>query len=205
FFLNAAGSARLRDLRTASGHSDGEEVEPLVPEVVEPSYDPFVSANPIIPELPEIPEEEFEIEIEPEEIIKEPVIQEEPSTPAGTPAVDMDAVAATLYGGDSGSSLLVSKVFDEQYKDKRVAGSGTLKRVGKFTYDPVFTNCTGVKATFEICELDGAYSKIKITVEVKFPVEEYDALKSKIGMRFPITGTLIAQDSLMHNLYIGDG
>ncbi len=194
-------------------HPIVEEVEQSVPEAVEPSYDPFIPPNPIIPnrsEIPELPEEEPGMEVELEEIIEEPIVLDEPVSPEeqGKPTaasvLDVEEVAAALFGGDTGSLLLASKVFDDQYKDRRVAGLGTLKRVGKFSYDPVFTNCIGVKATFEICELAGAYSKTKVIAEVKFPMEEYDALNSKIDMSFPITGNLIAQDATMHRLYIAD-
>ncbi len=75
---------------------------------------------------------------------------------------------------------MATKVFDEGFRDVTVCGSGVLKCVGKFSYDPVFKNESGIKATFAICELADAYSKIKVTAEVKNTLDEYDNLKSKM-------------------------
>lgn len=172
-----------------------EPAMPPIPLIVDPPFDPLASADPI---FPDIPEEEVKIEVEPEAS----VILEDPVLPAEAPTVDIEAVAVALYDGDSGGSLIISKVFDEQFKDRRVTGAGTLKRIGKFSYDPIFTNCSGVKATFDICEIADTYSKSKVTAEVKFPAEEYDALKAKIGTSAFFAGTLVAQDAMMHRIFV---
>lgn len=190
-----------------------EKTVPPVPEIIEPSFDPFTSANPIVPvvpdvppPIPEVPEEAAMAEIEPEAsvAVEDPVSPEEPVQMPEAPVVDIETVATTLYGGDSGSSLLASKRFEDQFRDRSVTGSGTLKRVSKFSYDPVFTNDTGVKATFDVLEIAGAYSKIKVTAEVRFPPEEYAVLKAKVGQSLPISGTLIAQDTMLNQLYIAE-
>ena len=81
-------------------------------------------------------------------------------------------------------------------------GAGVLLRVNKFTYDPVFANCQGIKATLGICELADAYSKRKVNAVVKYPVDQYDALQAKIDSTLPISGTLVAFDSTMNQCYI---
>jgi hypothetical protein len=66
----------------------------------------------------------------------------------------------------------------------------------------VFVNSSGVKATIEVCELDGSYSKIIIVAEIKFPTEQYDMLSAKVDENVPFEGVLIGQDSLMHKLFV---
>ena len=77
-----------------------------------------------------------------------------------------------------------------------------MRRVGKFSYDPVFKDLQGVKAIFEVCELQGPYSKIKVKAEVAYATEMNGELKLNIGSSFPISGKLIAHDSMMNQLYI---
>lgn len=167
------------------------EVEP---EIIEPPFDPLFSADPVFPDV----SEEAKTEVEPVAA----VVLEEPVPPEAAPIMEIEAVAIALYDGDSGNSVLASKVFDEEFKDRDVTGTGTLKRIGRFSYDPVFTNSSGVKATFDICEIADAYSKSKVTAEVKYPAEEYDALEAKIGTSVSIAGTLVAQDAMMHRLFV---
>ncbi len=116
--------------------------------------------------------------------------------------VDLKQMAEELFGVDAGGSLQAAKVFNSRFDGRPVSGVGVLKRVNRFSYDPVFINAKGVKAMFEVCELADAYSKIKVSAEVMFPSEEYDSLMEKIGASLPIYGTLIAQDTLLHQFYI---
>jgi hypothetical protein len=191
---------------------------PPIAEMIEPSVEPVAPAHPRdsdFPEIPEVPEAEPGLEPEPIAHSEEPGAMQEPppleempeqveNAPPERIEVDLEQVAVELYGGDTGSSLLTAKKFEERYKNRPVSGSGALRRVSKFNYDPVFTNCTGVIATFDIIELPGPYSKVKVAAGVKFPTEEYDALKAKVGQSLPITGFLVAQDTMMHQLYIAD-
>jgi hypothetical protein len=59
-----------------------------------------------------------------------------------------------------------------------------------------------VKVKISICELAGAYSKIKVSAEIMFPPESYDSLKSKEGSSLAISGQLIAQDSMLNMLFV---
>lgn len=193
------------------------EIEP--PEI---PFDPLSSANPIVPDPPAIPVEQDEPDF-PEEAVPEmavgdavAVAEEEPVSTTGdviesapevpeehvvAEPIDLVDVAKDLFG-DSGSSLLMSKRFDEQFKDRAVTGSGELTRVGKFSYDPVFTNTEGVKAIVSVCELQGTYSKIKVVAEVMYPPEKYDYLAARTDSILPIDGALIGQDAMMHRLFI---
>jgi hypothetical protein len=177
-----------------------EPSETAVPEIepVESSLDPFISANPVVPE-PVWTEIEPGMDKEPEPPETEPLpVAAEPATGV----VDLAQAAETLFGGDVGRSLVTAKVFAERFKGRAVSGTGTIKRVGRFSYDPVFTNTSGIKATVEICELAGPYSKIKVTAEVKFPPEAFEGLKSRVGMPMEVAGTLVAQDAMMNQLFV---
>ncbi len=180
-----------------SGFEPGEETGPEI-EPVEPSFDPYTSANPIVPEP-------VWTEVEPEGVEETDPPEAEPSPAAAKPdmgVVDLAEAVAALFGGEVGRSLLTTKIFAERFRGRRVAGSGVIKRVGRFSYDPVFTNASGVKATVEICELAGPYSKIKVTAEVKFPPEAFEGLKSRVGMPMEVVGTLVAQDAMMNRLFV---
>ena len=162
------------------------------------------------PELPKAPEEllslldQMKAEMLNKKLPSEPVeaAVQPASNVCESEAIDLQKATEKLFGVAASGSLLATKLFEEEFKDRWVSGSGTLKRVSRFSYDPIFANMKGVKALFHICELTDAYSKIKISAEVAFPLEEYDALIKKMGSEQPIEGKLIAQDTLLHHLYI---
>lgn len=124
---------------------------------------------------------------------------EEPAVPAGP--VDLEETARMLYEGE-GRTLAASKMFEEHCRNRHVTGSGELLRIGKFSYDPVFTDTKGVKATFTVCVLKDAYSKFKVIAEVVYPTDRHDWLETRIGTTMPIEGALIGQDAMMHRLYV---
>jgi hypothetical protein len=193
------------------------EIEP-----VEPSLNPFISANPVVPDPPmvEVAEEPVRVEevdepitespeppkVDVEEDLEEPETEspELPSAVAATEPLpvpssfDVMAIAQDLYGVGS----KIQPRFEDAYLDQQASGTGILLRVSNFSYDLVFKDRKGVKATCEICEVAGAYSKIKVNADVVFPSERYDDLKNKIGSPISITGKLIAENSIMHILYI---
>jgi len=152
--------------------------------VVPPAVPKDPPAIPVAPEPPAVPVEES---------AEEGVVPDR---------ADLKQMADELFGAAAGGSLQATKVFNSRFKGRLVVGVGVLKRVNKFSYDPVFTNAKGVKAAFEVCELADAYSKIKVSAEVMFPSEEYDALTAKIGSSLPINGTLVAQDTMLHQFSI---
>lgn len=183
------------------------EEEPLQIEIVDEP-----SVNAIAPDIPSISDDPVvEVEEEPVWVEKsdEPVIERSEGPPP-VPAeplpleisYDVVAIAQDLYGGSSGAAPSAESRFDEVYADQEVSGFGTVLRLSKVSYDPVFKGSQGVKVTCELCELSGAYSKFKVRADVVFSSERYDELKNKIGSALPIPGKLIAQNSTMHHLYI---
>lgn len=199
---------------------------PQPPEIpaVEPPYDPYSTPNPVVPEPPMIPvvddvigettdpapddgtvvvAVETPVPVEPEPVVPPKAPEPEEPIDRSVP-VNLKDAARELFG-DSGSSLLSSKLFDEKFKDRPVEGSGVVRRVGKFSYDPVFVNAKGVKVSLAVCEFPGTYSKIKVTAEVMYPPEDYDSLRSMVGATLPISGTLFAEDAMMNALYIKQG
>lgn len=160
----------------------------------EPTADePQQPAPPAPPPEPAAETAEPAAEIEPKPDIAETDLPE---------VFDLKELAAELSGGTASQCLTAGKRFEEQYKGQCVTGSGILQRVNKFNYDPVFKNSQGTKATFVICELDGPYSKVAVTAEVKYSAEEYEVLQSKIDTELPIAGTLIAQNAMTNQYYI---
>jgi hypothetical protein len=168
---------------------------------------PEATANPedILEELHPEPEPKITIEelrTKPAEEVRDPSVEGDQPVGADEPehldSLDLKALASELLGGDSRQLL----EFEAHYKGRRVTGSGVLRRVNKFSYDRVFTNCEGVKAIVAICELAGPYSKIKVDAVVKYPAEEYEELRAKIDTTLSISGTLIAQDTTMNQYYV---
>ncbi|WP_372807558.1 hypothetical protein [Pontiella sp.] len=171
-------------------------------EAIEPSFDPYTTPRPIVPDPPMIP-----VDDEPDPVPAVPVAEDVPP-PVSEPepdVLDLKQTAEALFRAeDSGSALLASKVFDEKYKGRRIAGSGTVKRVGKISYDPVFGSIRGIKVALTVCEMDGAYSKIKVSAETIFPLDEFEKLKSLEDKPLHISGKLIAQDTMMRKLFVVD-
>ncbi|VGO17031.1 hypothetical protein PDESU_05625 [Pontiella desulfatans] len=182
-----------------------EEPEPGLVEIepVELPFDPYTIPNPVVPDPPMIPVAE---EPEPElPAVEEEPVDQEPEPVAEPVVLNLEQAAKELFGGDSKSSLEASKVFEGQYKGRSVEGSGVLKRIGRISYDSIFGNHPGIKATLEICELSGPYSQFKVEANVLFPLEKEEALRAMVGEPLSISGTLIAQDAIMKRLYIAAG
>ncbi len=191
---------------------------------VEKEPDPFFPKNPLVKETPgedfveswgvaekepavvEVEDVESgivhipESEIEDHEISEDPVPESKPVIAAGP--VSLQSIAEHLYSGGADISLKSGPTFQEHYENRTVHGEGTLKRVGKFSYDPIFPNTKGVKAAYDICTLAGPYSKIKVVAYVMYPVERLEELQAKIGTTLPITGKLVGQNSILTQLYI---
>ncbi len=228
--MDAEGDAEVPDILEVDEYPSATPLIDIEPPEV--PYDPLASAQPIVPDPPLVPvepdEPQFLEETLPEPAEPEPVavMDEEPELVAvmdevPEPAKEVEtppnpveheapvvfepvvlAEAARELFGDSGSTLLSSKLFEERFKNRTVTGSGELTRVGKFSYDPVFINIQGVKATLAVCTLQGTYSKIKVVAEVVFPPDQYDSLQARIGAELPVSGTLIGHDSTMYRLYV---
>lgn len=190
----------------ASPVSVTEEPDLPDPVIIEPAYDPLHSADPVIPIPPEVPPDPGALSetAEVAAVVASPAPEEQPDEVESSPpaVLELTQVAEELFSGDSGQTLLSSKLFEDKFRNHPVEGSGTMKRAGKFSYDPVFTNTRGVKATLMVCELAGTYSKVKVTAEVMFPPEALETLKAKVGSRLSVRGKLVGMDAMMNQLYI---
>lgn len=195
----------LTDLSVPSA-KQAEKVVEIEP--VEPSLNPFVSANPVVPEPPMVEAEQEPVpEKEPDEVVIETA--EPAETPVDAPPAPAEPtthavleIAQDLYGGDAGSAVETQPRFEELYLDRPVSGAGIIQRVSKLSYDPVFKGGEGVKVTCEVGEVSGAYSTISVRADVVFPSERLDELTNKVGASIPISGRLIAQNTMLHHLYI---
>ncbi len=179
-------------------HVDRPAVESVQEiKAVEPDFDMFTSSNPVVPDP-------VWVDVN----TQEPPQGPEPEAAAGgsaeSPVVESDlrAIAEQLYRGDSGATLRAEALFTEQFENTHVTGEGKLQRISRFSYDPVFVNCAGVKASFCICELPGPYSSIRVMADVMFPEAEYEELRQQIDSTLPISGKLIGQSSYMNQFYI---
>ena len=217
-------ASRLEAIQSPEGASERKEMlEEIEFEPPDLPYNPFSTPHPVVPDPPLIPVSTIDTDPLEDEVLEMPpeyagelaveeaeaktdqaIVEPEPLPEEAHPSAEpIDVVeAARVLFGDSGSSLLASRQFEEEYKDRSVTGSGELLRVGRFSYDPVFPNEQGVKATLLICQLAGTYSKIKVIAEVMYPHERYDDLTARVGGVLPVSGICIGQDALLHRLYI---
>jgi hypothetical protein len=217
---SSAGPDVVESEDDAESRAEPEVEPPEIPYIPSISFDPFSIPSPVVvtegsPDFIEMDEAE---EFSEEDI---PPIPSEHAGPSNAPnaeeasleetsphpnaaasaAKNLLEVAQHLFG-DSESSLQISKLFNEHFKDSAVAGTGKVVHVGKFSYDPIFVDARGVKATYEVCMLAGNYSKIRVVAEVMYPEDEFERLTVLQDQDAPINGTLIAHDSIMHRLYI---
>lgn len=188
------------------GEENETEVDQEYIEPVEPAFDAFTSANPVVPDPACVESEPILEEQEVAATDAEPV-EEEPDEPAEDPvaasdSISLEMLAADLYSGDSSAMLKVDSEFEEKYAGKRISGEGELDRLSRFSYDSIFTGREGVKAFFKICEIQGAYTKVRVVAEVAYPSGQYDELRSQVGTILPIAGIIIAQNKSLYRLYI---
>jgi hypothetical protein len=114
----------------------------------------------------------------------------------------LDDCVEELFSGIG--SLEAERVFEEKYRGRHVELDGVLKSAAKFSYDLVFHDGPGVKATFFIKELKGRYSHTKIKAVARFPESKSRDLKSSIGKKLSFSGELIGVDTLLKTLVLGD-
>lgn len=95
-----------------------------------------------------------------------------------------------------------SKLFDSDFKGKTVNWSGKLLSASKFSFDFVFKDSPGVRATYEVFEIKSAYSTTKVKAIVRFPEEQLDELKAQIGSDIEFSGELLSLDGLTKNIFL---
>ena len=126
----------------------------------------------------------------------------EGTAPSSSDAITIEDFCATLFKKDMGA-FDSTKKFDSDFKGREVSWRGKLVSVASFSFDFVFKDGGGVKAAFEIFDLESKYSKTKIKANVRFPEEKLDELKTRVGSEnVEFTGRLLSLDGLTKNIFI---
>jgi len=124
--------------------------------------------------------------------------------PLSTDAISMKDFSAKVF--ESGISTFDStKRFEKEYRDSEISWEGTLISAAEFSFDFVFKNTTGVKATFELMEIEPGYISNKIKAVVHFPKDQMGKLKGSVNQKMKFTGKLVHVDGLVKNIFIAEG
>ncbi|NOY75892.1 MAG: hypothetical protein GXP32_08915 [Kiritimatiellaeota bacterium] len=116
--------------------------------------------------------------------------------------ISIDDFCGKLFAKNMGA-FDSTKLFDSEFKDKSVDWNGKLVSASTFSFDFVFKDGGGVKATFEMLELKSEYSSTKVKAIVRYPEEKLDELKKRIGEEnVEFSGKLISLDGLTKNIFI---
>jgi len=126
------------------------------------------------------------------------------SAPAEQESLDKQTVCDTLF-----SPRLMSRdaqaLFETSYEGREVDWAGELKRVEPFSFDLVFGDQAGTRATFEIGEVGGELVFARtVQAIVQLPAESQAVLRARIGERLRFTGRLTRCDAFVRNLYVSD-
>ena len=119
--------------------------------------------------------------------------------------VDADAVCAALFDPKL-STYDTRRVFERDFRGKKVAWQGTLAAVEQSSYDPELGEEPGVKATFEIGAVVSALGDSeRVQAAVRFAPDAIAALDARRGARAAFLGTLAGVDGVSRTVYVGDG
>ena len=103
-------------------------------------------------------------------------------------------------------STEVSRFFEETYAGRNVQWSGKLYRVDRYYSDLVFKGDPGIKASFEIHDLDGGgFGGRMVQAVVQLPEQAAEELQAASGKAFSISGELVACDSFLRQIYLARG
>ena len=179
-------SERWRQLAEARAETSTTTPPPL-PDTTAPSIDTVATENVAAPE--EMKSEETTVSVE------------DAKTPAAS-SISVNDFCSTVFADNLGS-FDSAKIFDADFKGKKIFWSGKLISVAPFSFDFVFKDGGGVKATYEIFDLKSSYSTTKVKAIVRFPEEKLEELKNQVGtddQKF--TGELVSLDGLTKNVFI---
>lgn len=124
------------------------------------------------------------------------------TTAAQSSPLSLAEFCDTIFAKDLGA-FDSSKLFDTEYKGKTVNWTGKLISASQFSFDFVFKDSPGVKATYEIFDIKSAYSTTKVKAIVRYPEERLEELKEKIGSdNIEFSGELLSLDGLTKNIFI---
>ena len=115
-----------------------------------------------------------------------------------------ESLCREVFNSDIGS-FDAARVFEQKFKDVDISWEGTLLSASEFSFDFVFKNTSGVKATFELIEFKSGYSSSKIKAVVHFQKEELQTLKDSLNKKLKFSGKLVSGDTLVKNIFVADG
>lgn len=149
-------------------------------------------------EPPPLPISEETPQAEEKESVPEPVSAPEPP-------LDVASVCNALFPPGT-SSIEASRILEERYQGKRVEWSGVLKGVESYSFDWIFGDAPGTKATIELYEMPSeVYGYNKIHAALQLGAGEERALREHLGKTVSFQGTLWRADGLMRIVYCKDG
>jgi len=167
---------------------------------------PEVEEKPEVPRpLPEKLQEKIPIERENDKSEKEEIPEKVMEVVDKTPSsLDPETLCNALFS--SGVSTFDStRKFEEEFTDKDVSWEGTLISASSFSFDFVFKNTKGVKATFDLLEMETGYSTSKIKAVVHFPEDQLEKLKDLINQKMKFSGKLVSVAPLVKNIFVSEG
>lgn len=129
-----------------------------------------------------------------------PVTPTADAAPTDAPAsIPVDAVCDALFAGDV-SSFEAGRLFDERFRDRTIAWSGTVKRVEDYSIDFVFKDGAGTKVVVAIATVEPAFGGER---EVCAVVQRPDGEPSPaVGDTWAFRGRLVKADGFMRNVYV---
>ena len=121
-----------------------------------------------------------------------------------TSALSAAELCRELFEGNS-TSYQANHTFEQKYAGTPIAWSGKLKRAESYTYDFIFGNDPGCRASLVVHELDTiTYGDSTVSAIIQLPLEALDQLKGKDSATFKFTGKLHKVDALMRNIYVSE-
>jgi len=142
----------------------------------------------------------------PDPIKEEPgnILHEEPVVVDKLQALTTESLCQEIFDPAIGS-FDATRMFEQKFKDADISWEGTLISASEFSFDFVFKNSTGVKATFELMEFASGYSKSKIRAVVHFPKDQLQTLKDSLNIKLKFSGKLVSVDALVKNIFVAEG
>lgn len=119
--------------------------------------------------------------------------------------MDIGSLVQNLFAPGHTSSQATEQ-FDDVYRNKKVAWSGTLTNVRSFRFDLVFGAEAGTRAEFELLKPDDPATWGRaVKAVIRFPVAMEDKLRSLVDHDLGFQGVLTEYDAFMNTLFLVDG
>ena len=119
-------------------------------------------------------------------------------------ALSIESISKEFFESNL-TSYSITQQFEQKLKNKEIKWKGVIDRVQKFSFDLVFPNCKGVKASIVINEFESTMGNKSLRAIVQYPEDKIDMLKELKGKTVTFSGTMVKLDAFMYNIYIADG